>query len=130
MRPDSSISGRRLSGQETELFAIVWLKRGIVIETESRQRTRYLSFDGRHRKDFGCFSREIPNDQSRLDGTPVRQDAADMPNLFALMSDGSDHPSFGATMKGRTGGLEGEGSPEVGLPSLTGCSILGSLLGL
>jgi hypothetical protein len=64
---------------------------------------------------------------------------ADTPNLFALMSDGSDHrnrrvecvahgrragrrlfyfsprwraTSFGATMKGRTGGLEGEGSPE------------------
>jgi len=54
--------------------------------------------------------------------------AADIPNLFALMSDGSDDPipaggatSFGATMKGRTGGLESEGSPEgFGLPSLTG----------
>ena len=48
-----------------------------------------------------------------------RRRAADMPNLFALMSDGSDHPiakdgldSFGATMTGRTGGLESEGSPE------------------
>jgi hypothetical protein len=43
-----------------------------------------------------------------------------MPNLFALMSGGSDHPiaaggatSFGATINGRTGGLESEGRPEV-----------------
>jgi hypothetical protein len=34
---------------------------------------------------------------------------------------GSQARSFGATMKGRTGGLESEGSPEgFGLPSLTG----------
>jgi hypothetical protein len=35
----------------------------------------------------------------------------------------SQATSFGATMKGRTGGLESEGSPEgFGLPSLTGSS--------
>jgi hypothetical protein len=56
----------------------------------------------------------------------------DMPNLFALMSVGSDHPNiaadggggatrFGATMKGRTGGLGAKGSPErFGPLSLTG----------
>jgi hypothetical protein len=48
-----------------------------------------------------------------------------MPNLFALMSDESDHPTAGDKLRGndegRTGGLEGEGSPEgFGLPSLTG----------
>ena len=45
-----------------------------------------------------------------------RQGTADMPNLFALMSDESDHPIAGDKLRGndegRTGGLEGEGSPE------------------
>ena len=52
------------------------------------------------------------------------QGAPDMPNLFALMLDESDHPTAGDKLRGhdegRTGGLEGEGSPEGGLPSLTG----------
>jgi len=44
------------------------------------------------------------------------QGAEDMPNLFALTSDESDHPTAGDKLRGndegRTGGLEGEGSPE------------------
>ena len=42
------------------------------------------------------------------------QGAPDMPNLFALMLDESDHPTdkLRGNDEGRTGGLEGEGSPE------------------
>jgi hypothetical protein len=96
---------------------------------ENHGRSRRGHHRSRRRNHHGGSSRRDHHDWP-IRHAAVRQDAADMPNLFVLMSDESDHPSFGATMKGRTGRLEGEGSPEIGLPSLTGCSILRSLLGL